>query len=307
MASTGVTAANVMDCDGDSAELVAAFERAAELPIRLRFHPTCQPGTDRAGLEHLAARQGDGGRRWRIDGVKFYIDGTIDGGTAWLERPDVHGESRHPFWPDPGDYTAAMRYLAGRGVAIATHAIGDRGVRYVLDALDGLPAARVPHRVEHVETLPAALVGRFVAQGVTASMQPLHCTHFLAADQSDNWSRRLGPERAGRAFRMRDLVEARAVVALGRTGRSPPTTPAGGWPTRSCAAAGTSPTTPRSGRPRRSPRRWRWPATPPRRPGRTGRPTGRARSPSASGPTSPPSRSTRSPPRPTSWRRRRSR
>lgn len=215
MAATGVTAGNVMDGDGDTLELVAAFEQDADLPIRLRFHPTCQPGTTRAELDHIAGQQGRGGRRWQIEGVKFYIDGTIDGGTAWLERADSLGQSQHPFWPDPGEYTAAITYLAARGVPIATHAIGDRGVRYVLDALAGLPVGRVPHRIEHIETLPAALVGRFVTLGVTASMEPLHCSHFLKADQSDNWSQRLGPERAGRAYRMRDLYEAGVVVALG--------------------------------------------------------------------------------------------
>ena len=44
-------------------------------------------------------------------------------------------------------------------------------------------------------------------------MQPVH----LAARQGagGNWSERLGPERAARAFRMRDLVDAGAVLALG--------------------------------------------------------------------------------------------
>ena len=215
MAATGITAGNVMDFAEDSADLVAAAERDGELPIRLRFAPFCMPGATRAELDHIAAEQGRGGRRWQVEGVKFFIDGTIDGGTAWLERADTHGESRHPFWPDPGDYTEAIGYLAARGVPIVTHSIGDRGTRHVLDALAGLPVGRVPHRIEHVETLPGELVGRFLAQGVTASMQPLHCTHFTRGDHTDNWSQRLGPERAARAFCVRDLREAGATVALG--------------------------------------------------------------------------------------------
>lgn len=215
MAATGITAGNVMDFADDSAELVAAAEADGELPIRLRFAPFCMPGATRAELDHIAHEQGRGGRRWRVEGVKFFIDGTIDGGTAWLEHADTHGESRHPFWPDPAEYTAAITFLAGQGVPIVTHSIGDRGTRYVLDALAGLPAGRVPHRIEHVETLPAALVPRFAEQGVVASMQPLHCTHFTSGNHTDNWSRRLGPERAARAWCARDLRDAGAVVALG--------------------------------------------------------------------------------------------
>jgi predicted amidohydrolase YtcJ len=45
-------------------------------------------------------------------------------------------------------------------------------------------------------------------------MQPPH-TEYTRADRSDEWSRRLGDARAGRAWRLRDLRDAGAVVALG--------------------------------------------------------------------------------------------
>ena len=47
---------------------------------------------------------------------------------------------------------------------------------------------------------------------MTASMQPVHT---LFAKPDGNWSERLGPERAARGFRMRDLLDAGAVLALG--------------------------------------------------------------------------------------------
>ena len=43
-------------------------------------------------------------------------------------------------------------------------------------------------------------------------MQP---AHTLYAKPDGNWSQRLGPERAARGFRMRDLIDAGAVLALG--------------------------------------------------------------------------------------------
>ncbi len=96
-----------MDFEADSGELVAALEDSGDLPIRLRFAPFCMPGTDRAQLDHIVELQRRGGRRWRVDGVKFMIDGTIDGGTAWLEHADAHGESTAPLWPDPAEYREA--------------------------------------------------------------------------------------------------------------------------------------------------------------------------------------------------------
>ncbi|GAA2967462.1 hypothetical protein GCM10010446_61510 [Streptomyces enissocaesilis] len=56
----------------------------------------------------------------------------------------------------------------------------------------------VRHRIEHIETVPDDTVRRFAELGVIASMQPTHCCDFTHADHTDNWSRRLGEERASR-------------------------------------------------------------------------------------------------------------
>ena len=224
MAATGLTAGNAMDFDGRSDEVIASLAQDVDIPLRLRFAPMCMPGSARENWDHIIDLQRLRGRRWQVEGVKFMIDGTIDGGTAWLEHPDTHGESTAPFWPDPAEYTAAARYLAAAGVPTVTHAIGDAGIRYVLDALSATPAGhgagngsgrRVPHRIEHIETIPSDLLPLFRELDVTASMQPTHCTLYTRADQSDNWSRRLGTERANRGFRTRDLRAAGARVALG--------------------------------------------------------------------------------------------
>lgn len=213
MAATGLTGAHVMDA-GD-AELVDSVSRETVLPVRLRFAPWCMPGADRAALDELVAGQGRGGRHWVVDGAKFFMDGTVEGGTAWLEHADCHGRGTEAFWPDPDAYAAAVRHLHAAGVRTATHAIGDAAVRHVLDTVEGLgPSGRGAHRVEHIETVPDDLLPQFPRLGVAASMQPPH-TAYTRTDGTDEWSRRLGTARAGRAWRLRDLREAGAVVALG--------------------------------------------------------------------------------------------
>ncbi len=89
---------------------------------------------------------------------------------------------------------AAVRYFSSRGIPTATHAIGDTGVAHVLDALEALPASTpaAVQRIEHIESVPDALIERFSRLGVVASMQPTHCTHYSRAEHSDNWSVRLG-------------------------------------------------------------------------------------------------------------------
>ena len=74
------------------------------------------------------------GRRWRAGVAKFFIDGVIDSGTAWLYEPDSMGEGTAPFWPDPRRYREAVRLFSGHGFQCVTHACGDRAVGEALDA-----------------------------------------------------------------------------------------------------------------------------------------------------------------------------
>ncbi|MFJ4840400.1 amidohydrolase [Streptomyces sp. NPDC088746] len=218
MAAAGLTGGHAMDANGDSLAFYAELDAAGELPLRLRVAPWCQPGADSDELRTLIEQQGTGGKLWRTDGVKIFMDGTIDNGTAWLESPDRHGESTHAFWPDPVVYTRIVGELHRAGVPTATHAIGDAAVRHVLDSVEKAQAEGgrgVRHRVEHIETVPDDTVRRFAELGVIASMQPTHCCDFTRADHTDNWSRRLGQERAARAWRCRDLWDSGTTVVLG--------------------------------------------------------------------------------------------
>lgn len=217
MAEAGLTGTHVMDFHPGSREVLELLEERGELPMRLRFSPMVPPGADEAVLAEFAALQGLQGRRWRVEGVKFMIDGTVDNGSAWLAAPDCYGEGLRSIWTDTDAYRRALRYFAERGIATATHAIGDRGVAFVLDAIEALgdTANLAVHRIEHIETIPDDTVPRFAALGVAASMQPIHGTRHTRADRSDNWSVRLGAERAGHGWRCKDLRDSGAVLALG--------------------------------------------------------------------------------------------
>lgn len=217
MADAGIASTHVMDFVDGARELVEEIEEHGDLPIRLRFSPMVHGGAARQDLEEVAALQGIGGRRWVVEGVKFFIDGTVDNGSAWLETPDAHGQGTLSVWTDPAAYSAALGFFVQRGIPTATHAIGDRGVRYVLEALEAAGDARhrAAHRIEHIETIPDELVARFAALGVAASMQPIHGTHHTRADRTDNWSVRLGEVRASRGWRCRDIRDAGGVLALG--------------------------------------------------------------------------------------------
>lgn len=215
MAQAGFTSGQVQDLAPDAIEMLEAIEGTRDLPIRLRMSPWYEQGTPVEEVARLVGLQGRRGRRWVVEGVKLMIDGTIDNGTAWLHEPDCLGESTASLWLNPEQYREALTELDRHGVPTTTHAIGDAGIDFVLGAIDGLTDRRATHRIEHIETMTDAALELFISSGATASMQPMHCTLFTRADGSDNWSKRLGEERAHRGFRTRDLVRAGVPLALG--------------------------------------------------------------------------------------------
>ena len=215
-ASWGLTGVHALDFAEPGEAVYRWIEEHGELPVRVRCSPLVPADSAPETWAATAALVGSGGRRWSVEGVKFMLDGTADNGTAWFERPDTHGENQDALWRDPDAYVAAVACFSSLGIPTATHAIGDRAVRYALDAIEAAgPAAGGPHRIEHLESIPDALLPRFAELGVVASLQPSHGARMTAADGSDNWSRRIGHERAAHGWRTRDLLDAGAVVTLG--------------------------------------------------------------------------------------------
>jgi len=211
----GITGAHVMLGWPWLFDDVETLEARGDLTVRcvlpLLMAPDVTDDEVAALLEHAGRR----GRRWRAGVAKFFIDGVIDSGTGWLFEPGPDGEGTEPYWPDPARYAAVVARCARAGLQCATHAIGDRAVAAALDAYrDAGARGTVPHRVEHIETLRDAELGRFAAEGVAASMQPLHA---MGLDEPGpfNWRDRLQPAQVEAGFRWADLVRSGAILALG--------------------------------------------------------------------------------------------
>ncbi|WP_032751241.1 amidohydrolase [Streptomyces sp. NRRL B-1381] len=216
LASSGLTGLHALDFTDPSEAVYRHIEEHGELPLRIRCSPLVPADSAPEVWQEIADLQDRRGRLWHVEGAKFMLDGTADNGTAWFDRPDIHGENREPLWRDLDAYRAAMRFFTDRGIPTATHAIGDQAVRFALDVIEEVgPAGGAPHRIEHIESIPDDLLGRFAELDVVASLQPVHGTRHTRADATDNWSRRIGPDRVAHGWRTRDLLDHGAVVALG--------------------------------------------------------------------------------------------
>lgn len=215
LASLGLTTVHAMDGAPSTYELLDELEAEGELPIRLVVPLWIKPTMDDDLLDLLARLVDVRGRRWRGAAAKFFLDGVVENGTAWLEEPDAEGDCTDSIWPSAERFAEVVGRFSAAGFGCATHAVGDRAIRETLDAYrDATRVAGVRHRIEHLEVLADPELRRLAAEGVIASVQPLHMQWRLP-DSSDVWSRRLGPERAGRVARVRDMLQAGVTLALG--------------------------------------------------------------------------------------------
>jgi predicted amidohydrolase YtcJ len=181
--------------------------------IAAMFHPVGTSEDEVDGFDQ--ARRTFADDRFRCAPIKLYIDDVIEPHTAALldDYADVPGERGSVFWPPEG-FAELITRLDARGFQTFTHAIGDRGIRTVLDAHETARRANGPrdarHQIVHVELVHPDDLPRFAELGVVACMQPRHA----GPDIGDAWRVAVGTERASRPFPWRSLADAGATLAF---------------------------------------------------------------------------------------------
>ena len=110
--------------------------------------------------------------------VKLFIDGVMETLTALMidDYPGHPGNKGAPLY-SAEDMNAVVTRADKHGLQIATHAIGDGGVRRTLDAYEAAQKANCKrdsrHRIEHIELIDPADIPRLAELGVVASLQPI--------------------------------------------------------------------------------------------------------------------------------------
>jgi hypothetical protein len=213
VASVGLTGVHDM---GTSVEDLALFRRFAN-EGRFTLRVVGYADGDASALDDLC-RNGpylhESGRV-RMAGVKFYADGALGSrGAALVESySDDHG-NRGILVTPPDKLVEGMRKARRCKLQVATHAIGDRGNRMVLEdyALVLADDARTDHRwrVEHSQVVALTDIPLFRQLHAVASMQPTHATSDMPWAEA-----RLGRARLAGAYAWRRFLQARVPLALG--------------------------------------------------------------------------------------------
>jgi len=140
--------------------------------------------------------------RLRICGIKLYADGSLGGRTAAL---------REPYSDDPSNYgvlymnrsqlAELFKKAHSAGLQCCTHAIGDRAIETVLEAISCSPE-RLRDRIEHCQIMGEDLVQKMREQNMIASIQ------LSFANSDSPWAADRVGERIKSAYPWRALIDS---------------------------------------------------------------------------------------------------
>lgn len=200
-------------------DLYKKLYAAGQIKLRI-YKAVSAPGLEAQRLFKDGPIIGAYGNRLTVRSIKLYADGSLGSRSAALlapysDKPDTSGfltikeETLQPI----------LQQALRSGIQVLTHAIGDRGNRFIIDeyekAMKAVPKAewkiKEPRwRVEHSQIVSPTDIPRFAKLGVIPSMQASHAIgdlHFAPA--------RLGLERLAGAYAWQSFLKSGSIIPGG--------------------------------------------------------------------------------------------
>ncbi|MGS4993875.1 amidohydrolase [Bacillus cereus] len=218
-ASNGYTQVNdvVVPQQDTVIEALTMLEKEQALSIRHSLALTIQPseGQDRIPYvkEQRAKLQGP---LVKMNTVKLFMDGVIEGGTAYLHEPYNNKPNYYgvPVWEKPA-FEQMVQTLDKEKFQVHIHSIGDAATTETLNTLaiaqeqNGKRDSR--HKITHLQLVKENDIARFKDLGVIGVPQP---TWFLKdGEYFAQAVELLGEERANEQYPMRSFIDKGVVMA----------------------------------------------------------------------------------------------
>ncbi len=211
----------VQNPGGDYRDIAIYRKLFEDGKIKLRIYKVLSaPGPEAQRLLSEGPIIGAYGNRLTVRALKFYADGSLGSRSAALLEPYSDAPDTSGFLTvKEEDLLPVLEEALRKGIQCETHAIGDRGNRFILDeyekALKAVPPdqrkiADPRWRVEHSQIVNPLDIPRFKQLGIIPSMQASHAIgdlHFAPA--------RLGIKRLEGAYAWNSFVKSGVIVPGG--------------------------------------------------------------------------------------------
>lgn len=215
----GITSLQEASATEEILEAYRELDRRRELTARVLAAQYVDPAQDEAQVPELVKRRARyAGERLRATAAKIFADGVIESHTAallepYVDRPGDRGIANL----EPDLFNRLVARLDREGFQLHVHAIGDRGVRLALDALEAAEKANgrrdARHTIAHLELIHPDDRSRFARLGVVANFQPLWA--YRDPYISKLTEPVLGPERSRWLYPIGSVARTGAVLAAG--------------------------------------------------------------------------------------------
>ena len=206
----GVGLTSVTDAGLDIAtiELIDSLQQTGQL----KMHVNAMVNPDDETMDHFMQQGVIDKERLTVRSVKIYADGALGSRGAKLIEPYTDDPENTGLILESDDfYRHVCQKSCDAGYQVCCHAIGDGGVRHILDIyseyLKGQNDLR--WRIEHSQTVADADFQRYGDLSVIPSIQTTHCTSDM--DWADE---RLG-ERIKNAYAYQQLLQQNGWVING--------------------------------------------------------------------------------------------
>ncbi len=150
-----------------------------------------------------------------IRSVKLYSDGALGSrGAALIEPYSDQKDHKGLLVTQPKVLKNKVMEILEAGFQANIHAIGDRGNRIVLNAIELAYQAGfgkgLRHRIEHTQVVALDDFTKLKSLDLIASMQPTHATSDMNMAED-----RVGPDRIKGAYAWRTLLDQGTIIASG--------------------------------------------------------------------------------------------
>ena len=199
--------------------LIKKFAETGKLLLRPYFCPTWDEKTGVAWYP-----KGEISPSMKSGAVKFFTDGSLGAHSAALLEPytDEPNNLGQLYWEEKG-LKEALSPLHKAGHQLSLHAIGDRAILLVLDAMEEVleryPVKGHRHRMEHCELVPEGAIERIKELGLTVSAQPNFVSMW--GQPGGLYQKRLGLDRWKRMNPLAKFLRKSIPLVFGSDGMPP--------------------------------------------------------------------------------------